>query len=362
MIDPIEYYDLVASGCFCMDCINITEDPLHMILKDAYASKDVEQHSCETPLFFIIPKCDSRENLIRHQIYGDIVLTPMNYCFNPIDESVKMIKKLPDYYEKTNCLFVDNYLFVFNGFHEQENKDHVCKYDMEKNIWTPNIFPRYMAVRIDSITLKHPTDSAKAIQLGGYKKNGEAFLSNKMYDFVNYQRYSYPVIPFIDSYKIETGVSLHNGLFLFSKAPDNKGIIFDPRIKGRDSLLFDLPLMNNRENFSVTKNFESIFITGGECLNNSSINGNAISDDILEIDSRMLRIRHCGKMMTGRKMHCTFAYHNELYVLCGRTPNPTDMKKIHIYDLKKGTWRESKNIMPKAVDVNCCAFNENYFE
>uniref|UniRef100_A0A0N4Z000 Kelch domain-containing protein 10 n=1 Tax=Parastrongyloides trichosuri TaxID=131310 RepID=A0A0N4Z000_PARTI len=356
-----EYSETTESGCRCSKCCKKKKDSPDLIWKYHYANKKLDQHSFETPLFFIIPICH-QEVGSRHPSFDTSDRTPMNYCFNPIDKSVKEIKNLPLIYAKTSCIFVGKHLFVFNGFVELESGDNVCKYDMESDTWEINAFSYLTPPRTESVILKHPYETSRAVQVGGYKRNGEDYLSIVDYDFNTYYHYLYENSPYDSRYNIETGVSAHNGLYLFSKAPYNNLIVWDPRDNANYSQTTDLFFMDTRKNYSVTKNFESIYITGGKCYSNSTANGYFTTDDILELDIRMMRMRYCGQMNVARKMHSTFVYQNELYFLCGQSPNSDDALGIDIYNLKNETWRKSSCIMPENVSVNCCAFNENYFE
>uniref|UniRef100_A0A0N4YZZ9 Kelch domain-containing protein n=1 Tax=Parastrongyloides trichosuri TaxID=131310 RepID=A0A0N4YZZ9_PARTI len=373
-----EKNEFVTEVCRKNACDEIIRDPIKNFFNNFHANVKKEKYTAKAPLFFIIPRHYKKElrytrnctlpykrpdgNIRDNFRVPENVVLPSNYCYNPITDFTTRIRSLTSFCHKTSCIFIEDNLYVFNGFNQPIKKDYVCKYNFENDKWESNIFKKYTDFRTESVTLNHPFDSSKAIQIGGFNKIGKCYLSFNVYDFCDYTFRSHTPLPYEDLYQIEAGISHRNALFLFPRIPQYQCIVWDPRDNGEFSQKVNVSFMNGRRDYGITKNLESIFISGGDCRKTFKDNELALPDDILEFDTRMMKFRFCGRMLENRRMHCTFAYRNEIYFLGGTSRERKADHSIPIYNLRSNSWRKSKDILPRVLDVNCFAFNDKYFE
>uniref|UniRef100_A0A0N4Z004 Galactose oxidase n=1 Tax=Parastrongyloides trichosuri TaxID=131310 RepID=A0A0N4Z004_PARTI len=320
--------------------------------KDKYKNFEFEQSAYDKPEFYVFSSCETNGQ------------TQENYCYNPSNDTIRHVSKLPYSYSKTSAIFLKSDIFMVNGFHGTSNgpdasKDHICMYNIESDTWKTNVFSSYSPYRSESVTLLDPTNSSKAYQFGGLTDDGSSYKNICMLDFNTFNLVSTNTLPYGGNISIINGVTQHNGFYLFSQPPDAKMIVMDMRESSiRQPKIINIPCINRLKDYSITKTNDKIYISGGTI----DPGKRRRSDAIYEIDVRMNEVSKVGTMPGGRINHGSFFYKNKLYFIGGQSVNGDNDEAIYIYDIRSKQWNLSKCRLPKKISVNCAVFNDKYFE
>uniref|UniRef100_A0A0N4Z003 Kelch domain-containing protein n=1 Tax=Parastrongyloides trichosuri TaxID=131310 RepID=A0A0N4Z003_PARTI len=341
--------------CVCSKCPIFDYDAKLIDSTLVYQDIKFEQFSYDVPECFIITEYDCNKKTLE------------NYCYNPSKSTVRIVDKLPYEYGKTDGLIISDRLFINNGIYDSPFGrytflDHLFMLDINENKWTPQIIGNYSETRTASISLLHPTDSTKGIQLGGitpYYTNNKTIV---IYDYKNYRREIIKNLPYNSNYVIDNGSSQHNALYLFPKLRGDKVIIWDPREPISHDITMDTSFMENKKNFNISKSYESIYLIGGKIQGVSTNRYDSISNEIIEYDTRTNKMQFCTTMPIKRRDFGSFCFKNEIFIVGGISANGINDEKIHIYDIESKSWYISGDALPKPVSVNCAIFNERYFE